>query len=259
VDQNSYVKVMDDVNGDGKKDVIVTGGNQKVMILSGVDGTSIFEETFDGGTGTAQLGEYNNAPGDEILTSVGNVVHAIEIPPLSEQRAALIDLYNSTNGDSWTDNSGWKEPPLAPDGFSEAGECSVDNPWYGVTCSSGNVTQIVLDNNNLAGTIPASIGDLTHLQLLWLFDNQLTGSIPMEMGNLVDLQWLYLFNNQLSGSIPSELENLSNLQGLYIHSNQFDGTIPAELGNLTNLKFLTLNNNQLTGSTPTELETLVNL
>ncbi|MCX6583611.1 MAG: hypothetical protein NT166_25840 [Candidatus Aminicenantes bacterium] len=31
--------------------------------------------------------------------------------PASE-RAALIALYNSTNGDSWTNNSGWKPPPF---------------------------------------------------------------------------------------------------------------------------------------------------
>jgi hypothetical protein len=33
-----------------------------------------------------------------------------DIPPT--QRAALIDFYNSTNGDSWTSNDGWKTPPF---------------------------------------------------------------------------------------------------------------------------------------------------
>ena len=38
------------------------------------------------------------------------------IPP--SERAALIALYNSTNGDGWTDKSGWKTPPLDTDGFA---------------------------------------------------------------------------------------------------------------------------------------------
>ena len=33
-----------------------------------------------------------------------------QIPP--QERVALIALYNSTNGDSWYDNTGWKTPPL---------------------------------------------------------------------------------------------------------------------------------------------------
>ena len=53
--------------------------------------------------------------------------------------------------------------------------------WFGVTCSSGSVTQINL------------------------YDNSLSGSIPSELGNLADLTTLNLSNNSLSGVIPSEL------------------------------------------------------
>jgi hypothetical protein len=40
--------------------------------------------------------------------------------PASE-RAALIALYNSTNGDDWINNTGWKTPPLHTDGFAMPG------------------------------------------------------------------------------------------------------------------------------------------
>jgi len=48
--------------------------------------------------------------------------------------------------------------------------------------------------NRLSGPIP-SLGNLTNLLSLWLFDNQLTGPIPSSLGNLVNLQYLRLNNN----------------------------------------------------------------
>ncbi|HPS79371.1 MAG TPA: leucine-rich repeat domain-containing protein, partial [Thermoanaerobaculaceae bacterium] len=51
----------------------------------------------------------------------------------------------------------------------------------------------------------------TSLRSLSLFSNQLTGSIPVELGNLTNLYYLYLDRNQLTGSIPVELENLTSL------------------------------------------------
>ena len=58
--------------------------------------------------------------------------------PISE-RQALIALYNSTDGDNWTDNSGWKEPPLAADGYALPG---TEDTWYGITCSGDHVTRM---------------------------------------------------------------------------------------------------------------------
>ncbi len=116
-----------------------------------------------------------------------------------------------------------------------------------------------LYNNQLSGSIPADLGNLTNLQQLWLYNNQLSGSIPAELGNLTKLYSLALSNNQLSGSIPAELGNLSNLQGLLLSSNALSGIIPKELGNLSNLQTLDLSYNQLSGSIPAELGNLANL
>jgi len=121
------------------------------------------------------------------------------------QRAALIDLYNSTDGDNWIDNSGWKDDEL----FALPGtECS----WYGINCSGDHVKNIELNANNLMGSIPESIGDLTRLKKLDLKDNQLSGAIPPELGNLNKLKRLLLSSNQLIGEIPSELINLTKLE-----------------------------------------------
>lgn len=47
-----------------------------------------------------------------------------------------------------------------------------------------------LQNNNLRGTIPLSIRDLSGLRTLLLYDNELTGTIPVEIGQLANLEAL---------------------------------------------------------------------
>ena len=39
----------------------------------------------------------------------------------SLERRALIAFYNSTDGDGWSNKSGWKTAPLYPDGFAMPG------------------------------------------------------------------------------------------------------------------------------------------
>ncbi|MFH0729286.1 MAG: leucine-rich repeat domain-containing protein [Pseudomonadota bacterium] len=177
------------------------------------------------------------------------------------ERASLIALYNSTNGDSWTNNTGWKTAPLDTDGFAMPG---TEGGWFGVTAEGNLVIKIVLQLNQLTGSIPADIGNLVHLRNLELGRNELSGVIPADLGNLAMLETLYLHANKLSGNIPAALGNLSNLQHLsfgdgWFGGNQLSGSIPVELGNLVKLTYLNLQNNQLTGSIPEEIGNLVNL
>ena len=67
--------------------------------------------------------------------------------------------------------------------------------------------------------------------------NQLTGSIPSEIGNLTNLEYLRLDNNQLTGEIPPEIGNLTNLTHLYLNSNELTGEIPESICELTNLNW----------------------
>ncbi|MES2731915.1 MAG: leucine-rich repeat domain-containing protein, partial [Bacteroidota bacterium] len=174
---------------------------------------------------------------------------------------ALVALYNSTNGANWKTKTNWLTGKV--------------NTWYGVTVDDGRVkglnlasnqligslpvslgnlsalTSLNLEWNKLSGSIPASLGNLTALNFLYMYGNELSGNIPATLGNLPVLIVLYLSSNELSGSIPVELSKLTALQRLYLSSNELSGSIPVELGNLTALQQLDLRGNQLSGSIPT--------
>ena len=168
------------------------------------------------------------------------------------QRNALISLYNSTNGDNWDDNSGWKTNGE----FSPPG---TEGNWHGITVSGDHVSEIDLSNNNLAGAIPVELGDLSNLIHLNLSFNQLGGNITPELGNLLYLESINLSSNQLVGSLPPELGNLSSLIVLDFHSNLLTGNIPSEMGNMSNLIDLYLNGNRLSGSIPSSFGNLASL
>lgn len=165
---------------------------------------------------------------------------------------ALMAIYASTGGAGWNIKSGWSSGALGVN-------CNVCT-WYGVNCNSaGRVRTLVLWNNNLVGTIPPEIGDLSSLTNLELRSNHLYGSLPPEFGQLTNLIELALDRNHLSGAIPPELGDLVNLRGLYLYNNQLTGSIPARMGDMVNLQRLGLDNNKLSGSIPPELGNLPQL
>lgn len=155
---------------------------------------------------------------------------------------ALVDLYNSTTGAGWTNKANWLTGPL--------------DSWYGITLAEGRVSEISLDNNNLVGPIPESIGGLTAVWRLVIGNNHFTGGLPASIGQMSSLSVLIMWNSGLSGVLPSELANLSNLSQIYLQQNQLSGSIPAFLGDLSNLGVIELSNNQFTGAIPPELGAL---
>ena len=168
-------------------------------------------------------------------------------PNYPPEQAALIALYDGTDGANWTNNTNWRTD--APIGT-----------WYGVTTDAdGSVTHLDLTYNNLSGQLPAAIGQLTGLQQLFLSTNQLTGNIPSEIGNLTQLELLDLSSNELSGAIPTQLGNLTNLSELLLSYNELSGSIPPELGNMARMGSLSLEGNQLTGTIPSQLAMMQSL
>ena len=192
-----------------------------------------------------------------VTAAAGEARGTSEVTVANPDRAALVALYEATDGPNWVDNTNWlTDAPLGD--------------WYGVeTDASGRVLHLDLSGNRdnwpeviphgLSGSIPSELNNLSGLTRLDLAYNDLTGPIPPELGDLTNLRSLYLRANNLSGAIPPQLGSLANLVWLRLGSNDLSGPIPPELGGLTNLSWLVLDGNDLTGPIPPELGDLTNL
>jgi hypothetical protein len=168
------------------------------------------------------------------LMAMSSISHAA-IP--DTERAVLQALYAGTNGDTWTNKTNWNGAPGT--------ECT----WFGVTCNAAesHVVQINLPFNNLIGSLPATLNQLTALEGFRVNVNRLTGSIPSLTG-LTELVFFIANFNRLTGSIPS-LAGLTALREFFVINNQLTGSIPS-LAGLTALREFLVINNQLTGSIP---------
>eukprot|EP01032_Pedospumella_encystans_P009195 gene9195-10849_t len=178
---------------------------------------------------------------------------------LPSEYSALHDLYNATNGAEWT----WYDPFTDygyPWNFTDSSDPCLA-PWQGLTCvvsgTNNHITELTFSGNNMIGTLPNSLGNLTQLQLLHLTFNDLHGTIPHSVSNLTQLKVLELFRNELGGTIPS-VKELRSLTTLALNSNNLSGTIPKEIGN-TALIALLLGTNYLTGPIPTSIEDLTEI
>ncbi|KAF6987017.1 hypothetical protein CFC21_004690 [Triticum aestivum] len=118
---------------------------------------------------------------------------------------------------------------------------------------------LFLFENQITGSIPPEIGNLTMLNELSLYTNQITGPIPFELGYLLNLQNFGLSNNQISGTIPDSIGNNTKLVVLNLYQNQISGSIPKTFGKLQSIQELYINHNKLSGSLPQEFGDLINL
>ncbi|RVW75564.1 Leucine-rich repeat receptor-like serine/threonine-protein kinase BAM2 [Vitis vinifera] len=112
---------------------------------------------------------------------------------------------------------------------------------------------LFLQTNQLSGSIPPQLGNLSSLKSLDLSNNGLTGEIPLEFSELTELTLLQLFINKFHGEIPHFIAELPKLEVLKLWQNNFTGTIPSKLGRNGKLSELDLSTNKLTGLIPKSL------
>lgn len=157
---------------------------------------------------------------------------------------ALQEFHTATGGGTDWANNWFSSDPI--------------NDWAGITTDGSNVTEIVLDNLGLTGSIPNTIGDLTALTDVSLQDNQISGALPVSLNNMTLLEYIDLEGNQLTGAIP-DLSSLSNLLTLDLSDNLLADPIPNSLWTMNGLRRLFLNGNNFTGSFPSDVISLTNL
>ena len=143
-----------------------------------------------------------------ILLALGTAAVQAAIP--ASERTVLLNFYASTNGAAWTNSTNWN------------GAVGTECTWVGIICDAGpTVTFIWLNGNNLTGTLPSDLNNLTNLAVFHVYNNQLTGTIPALTG-LTSLTHFDASSNQLTGPIPA-LTGLTNVQYFRARVNQLTG------------------------------------
>ena len=169
----------------------------------------------------------------------GNNATAVITGVRPPDRDALVAIYNAMGGPNWGQQRNWlSEKPV--------------EDWYGVSTDEfGRITGLDLYYVGLRGPLPPAIGDLPHLEELFIAQNAgLSGTMPPALGKLANLRKLYIGGTKLEGPIPGEL---TNLQELWLHNNNLSGQIPAGLSGQTGLRILRLSGNDFTGCLPVGL------
>lgn len=208
---------------------------------------------------------------EQLVASMRRPQGAYRDTPINpDDMAALQDLYQSTGGSKWTNNSGWlKGDPCSPP------------YWYGVYCIEGRVLQLNLAYNGLSGPLPSSLSRATALQVVRMYSNLISGEIPPGLFTLQSLQVLDLNTNSITGALPSgiHMANLTqlilygnniksvfprnfdapNLQLLEVSSNLFSGELPEGLSASTGLQELVVSRNAFTGELPASYGKLTKL
>lgn len=117
-----------------------------------------------------------------------------------------------------------------------------NNKFTGVIESSlgylTSVSFLSLQANRLVGHFPILSKHLiSTLHHVTLASNQLTGSLPPSIYELSNLAFLDLSSNKFNGRVPAKLSGLSDLTSLRLHENSLSGTVGSYLSICTCTSF----------------------
>lgn len=185
------------------------------------------------------------------ITSIHNLTIDKSFTPKQEKQV-LLDIYHTTNGCNWYNQSGWSTP-------NETSHCY----WYGISCHSNTsyVMSIVLAYNNLDGFLPRSLWKMRNLLSLCIPGNpNVYGSMEgFIFANMSKLQIIHVNGASINERIPEAVGNLSLLQKFFatgINGNGLSGNLPENIGNMKELWLLGIGGNSFTGEIPRTISQL---
>lgn len=167
--------------------------------------------------------------------------------------SALQDFGASLNYQRWKRSTAW---------HSSSSICK----WFGVACASGRVTGLSLQDNDLSGALPASLGNLTRLTSLQLDGQQPPSyagcsstnlqysALPPSFYALKHLQVFTAENACLGGTLTdgddAGVGALTALTVFSIHQNRVSGPFPSGFNRAPGLQVLKLDRNPIEGEVP---------
>ncbi|RDY04112.1 Receptor protein kinase TMK1, partial [Mucuna pruriens] len=148
-----------------------------------------------------------------------------------DDASVMLDLKNSLN----------------PPGWSDPDPCK----WDHVGCSDDKrVTRIQIGRQNLQGTLPSTLRNLTQLQHLELQYNNISGPLP-SLSGLTNLRVFMASSNRLSAVPADFFDGMSQLQAVEIDDNPFQPwEIPQSLRNASGLQNFSANSANVRGAVP---------
>ncbi|XVF79297.1 hypothetical protein PTKIN_Ptkin14bG0210100 [Pterospermum kingtungense] len=110
-------------------------------------------------------------------------------------------------------------------------------------------TDLFLSKNKFSGEIPSSFCERSYVGILDLSYNNLNGTIPQCLGEL-SLSVLDLQRNNFYGAIPADFQECRFLKTLNLNGNKLEGLLPRSLLNCRMLEVLDVGNNTISGEFP---------
>jgi Leucine-rich repeat (LRR) protein len=137
-------------------------------------------------------------------------------------------------------------PPISL-GWSDPDPCK----WKHVICSDDKrVTRIQIGRQNLQGTLPQTLRNLTQLQHLELQFNNFSGPLP-SLHNLNSLQVFIASSNSFSAIPDDFFANMTQLETVEIDDNPFEPwEIPMSLKDALSLRNFSANHANVKGKLP---------
>lgn len=201
--------------------------------------------TADANTGRPRTAEIAITSGAKVAKII---VTQAGYTGLQLDQQALVALYNSAGGATWTTT--WNL------------STTVSSSWKGITISTvageSRVTGLNLGANNLVGTLPKELGQLSELKNLVLNNNLLTGGLPASIANMTNLTEISMQVNPgfFNGPLPTSISQLKLLTVLNLNTTGLNGAFPTWISNFSNLVTLVFSNNKLDGEMPVQVTDL---
>mmetsp|Transcript_16910 Transcript_16910/g.38778 ORF Transcript_16910/g.38778 Transcript_16910/m.38778 type:complete len:789 (-) Transcript_16910:51-2417(-) len=175
-------------------------------------------------------------------------------------RYAMTVLYFATGGHHWHNDLNFLNPEKSTCDWFHVFPAPMGQ--VGVLCdqTTQEIVGLSMISNNLMGTLPTEISQLTTLRYLESIGNDLGGTIPKEWRKLQNLSTLVMAFNSFSGPLPSWMPLAwPDLEFLYLSNNELTGKIPDDFYGFHKLSVLALDDNLLTGNTDEIWESLPTL
>lgn len=115
---------------------------------------------------------------------------------------------------------------------------------------------IDISYNNLVGSIPRELGQMSSLGEFAAVSNDLTGRIPEALISSGSLHTINITDNSITGTISDSIglmgSSISERQrrSIWFRNNRLRGTIPESIGDISDLTEIVLDGNNLSGQMP---------